>query len=508
MSQSNKGISPEIGQLCNIDDELFPFLEVKDTVKTDEPGYELVLIRAIKDHRLFWIEHLKGKDAVLAGSFEKLQELSTQSFPTDIFDSGVVYLIDYNRKNSKIVCRSDDFPQTITADPTLVSNIFDEGGIAHEFRDNLRIWVEGTVIRVFTIQIQSENGDFKNYTFYSTRSKIDSTNSQWEQGEGKPFIKQAFIDAAQNQNIDLKSFLDQEDLCHVFILRHPFNQIFSEIDQPEVYHIRSYKCGTTCTELKGDRVPGAKVLEKLTPDQAIRYIRNQGTVITMNPFKNVKIMQSDVMEKYEWMNDPVEKWYSFHGNPSMLQEFSSILVGRNKVLIDEVERLFEPRQNAMINFIHERLKLKIKQGKQYKELNSQNFVLTRVLAAVQKRFKIAKDNFDEKAALAKAKKAARGKPVRKPKVWYRKDEINAIKEELQELLTTNGDKYLQLQRFIEKEIKSENAKKARSEGKAPTQPKKSKKPIKVFAPDITEQLFVPDQTKWADMSPMREDASI
>tara|TARA_R110001632_G_scaffold147213_3_gene264277 strand:- start:4060 stop:5634 length:1575 start_codon:yes stop_codon:yes gene_type:complete len=524
MSKSNSIITNEIATLIGIDEDVAKFLQVKDTVKLTA-GYVLILIRALPTHRFDWIENLKEKDPVLAGSLESISKLKYESFPTDVFDSGVIYLINLEKKSSKIVCRSDDFPQLIEADPTMIGQFFDENQPGHQFRDNLRVWVEGTVIRVFTFEIDEDN-TLHQYTFFSTRSRIDSSASQWEQGEGKPFIKNSFIEAAKFQSINLES-LKEEDTCHVFILQDPFNQTFNEVEQPTLYHIRTYSCGeSNCDEIN-QKVSGAKRLEKMTPDEIVEYVRLGGTAITMNPFKNIKIILEPIREKYEWMNEPVKTWYKLQGNPDQLNTFKKIVKNRPKVIIDALESKHEEKIKIMTEFIHERLLQKLKNKDQYKKKDSNRY-LEQVIADVQKQFRSAKAAFDPKKAQKDAEKQSgknnkggKGKKQSQKKgkvqVWSRKDEIQAVELALKNFLKRNGLKFLELQKFIDREIKNVDSKKP-VDTKKPKHPKKEKKIRPVYQPDVSEKIFMPQQfpdlpdvyakQRWGDSDLPSDDKSI
>ena len=301
--------------------------------------------------------------------------------------------------------------------------------------------------------------------------------------------------------------MKEEDTCHVFILQDPFNQTFNEVDRPTLYHIRTYKCESSkCNEIKR-KVSGAKRLEKMTSEQIIEYVRLGGTAITMNPFKNVKIILEPIREKYEWMNEPVKTWYKFQGNPDQLKIFKQIIKNRPKVIVDNLETKHEEKLKIMIEFIHQRLLKKLKNKDQYKKLPSNRY-LDQVIGDVQKQFRVAKAAFDPKKAQKDASKRStknvkggkgqsRGKNQSQKKgkvqVWSRKDEMEAVEIALNNFLKRDGLKFLELQKFIEREIKNIDAKKPIDGPKKPKQPKREKKVKPVYQPDVSQKIFIPQQ---------------
>ena len=158
-----------------------------------QKSVSLISVRCRNGYRADWEKEMIKQDQSLLEMPEKLLALQRGPSPLDMFDSGIVFLVqpgaDEGTLQARVVSRSDDFPHKEKLQATLLKPYFDY----HSGLDGkIRQWGEGAIIRVFTIEVPAgksgadfnqtemdEDGVPKTMTFITSRTRLYCTTSQW-----------------------------------------------------------------------------------------------------------------------------------------------------------------------------------------------------------------------------------------------------------------------------------------------------------------------------------------
>lgn len=327
-------ISPQLAKIISLDQrqlELSFLLTIVDSKKINSTD-SLIMIRTVRNHHGLWEKHLREKDATLATDNIKFQAILSGGCPVDDFDSGKIYLVTKTQtkqedatievETASVVCRSDDYPYVCSMQPTLVRSYLEKAQ-----KTVLREWEQGAIIRVYTIEVavdalsQSSDGlgetiegaaKTRKMTFYASRSKIDCAESKWVNEKDCPKTRQAFLRACVTHGIR-ETDLQTPGTCHVFLFRHPFNQI-TNLTVPSdgvIVHIRSYQFNTSVGSYDplNFEIEGAKKVRDLTIDEAQEVILKGGVVMTRDPFRNTKYMLADTSKLFKWMESDPARMY-------------------------------------------------------------------------------------------------------------------------------------------------------------------------------------------------------
>ena len=466
-------ISPQLAKIISLNKhqlDLSFLLTIVDSKKINNTA-SLIMIRTVRNHHALWEKHLREKDDTLAADNIKLQAILSGGCPVDDFDSGKIYLVTKQKdtttgeEKASVVCRSDDYPYVCSMQATLVRSYLEKAQKTEQ--TVLREWEQGAIIRVYTIEVEDEpvegaGGEpiegaprglptSRKMTFYASRSKIDCADSKWVNEKDCPKTRQAFQKACVTHGIR-ETDLQTPGTCHVFLFRHPFNQI-TNLTVPAdgvIVHIRSYQFDTTVGtyEPLAFEIEGAKKVRDLTIDEAQEVILKGGVVMTRDPFRNTKYMLSDTSKLFKWMeSDPARMYMQLRGqDPVDLAFFMKHLQPWAIQKIETTRQSLEHNKAAAAVYLHSLFLIYRRRGEHpaFKKR-----IITDAIKHLTQRYREAKD-----AAIA----AGTFDPNPKPKGGARKGakqykpvfflgtnqehtkskEIEILTEYLETLMRTNG----------------------------------------------------------------------
>lgn len=377
-----------------------------------QKSVSLISVRCRNGYRADWEKEMIKQDASLLEMPEKLLALQKGPSPLDMFDSGVVFLVQPGAEEgtvqARIVSRSDDFPHKEKIQATLLRPYFDYHS---ELNGKVRQWGEGAIIRVFTIEVPAgkSGADFnevekdvdgvpKTMTFISSRTRLDCTSSQWVNLPECPFVTDCFKETLITQGIDFQE-LCKPWTCYAFLLRHPWNQIRDRtLTKPELILFRAYTCaGGDYTELPGavdhNAAPifkGVKLFPNLTTQEAIDVIMRGGVVMTNHAFNNIQIMLDTTAEEYEWLqttsSNPIMTYCELRNtSPSDCARFEALLFGWAKQKVDDFKRDYPVILASCISYLARRALLQHEQPKAEAALKKDRLVES-IMRAVRRDF--------------------------------------------------------------------------------------------------------------------------
>jgi hypothetical protein len=407
--------------LFSIPKNLASLVEIADSrTRPGESEPYLVLVRTKRNYRDIWIKAILREDPSWGETPAKLRALQESGCPVDIYDSGIIFQLytvhivqedgEHPMQLARIVCRTDDYPQQQIVDVANLDSFFAPN-------TDLREWIEGTVVRVFTLH--GEQGH-EPEVFYGTRGKIDCYRSRCVQRQDCPTIKEMFNEAFAASGLDPKIF-EKPGHCFAFIVVNEWNQLrvrqgvtlqvkpklvlfrayqfnglydfvsdgenevynlteglYQELDEPEI------------KELIGDM---SIHLPKLQPDQACEIIRKGGVVITSGAHQNAKFMTSETATEYSWLQkypSPVMTYFELRGQDlsyktNDAEHYRSILGGWMKELVEDAIAKRDQDFALAVNYILDRHILSVKSPDNEKRLATHKGV-TYVLIAIRNQY--------------------------------------------------------------------------------------------------------------------------
>ena len=373
-------ITPRLAKIISLNQrqlDLSFLLTIVDKKQIDSVT-SLVMIRTVRNHHGLWEKHLRDQDATLATDNIKFQAILSGGCPVDDFDSGKIYLVTKTKskqqdatveiETASVVCRSDDYPYVCAMQPTLVRSYLEKAQKTEQ--TVLREWEQGAIIRVYTILVADEpstdgtGGEpiegapkFRKLTFYASRSKIDCADSKWVNEKDCPKTRQAFQKACVTHGIR-ETDLQTPGTCHVFLFRHPFNQITNLTVPPDgvIVHIRSYQFDTSAGSYEPLQfeIVGSKKVRDLTIDEAQDVILKGGVVMTRDPFRNTKYMLLDTSKLFKWMeSDPARMYMALKSQePQELAFFMKHLQPWALQKIETTSKSLELNKAAAAMYLH------------------------------------------------------------------------------------------------------------------------------------------------------------
>ena len=373
-----------------------------------QKSVSLISVRSQNGYRADWEKEMIKQDQSLLEVPEKLLALQKGPSPLDMFDSGIVFLVQPGAEEgtvqARIVSRSDDFPHKEKIQATLLKSYFDYHS---EHDGKIRQWGEGAIIRVFTIEVSSgksgadfnqpeldEDGVPKTMTFISSRTRLDCTTSQWVNLPECPFVTDCFKETLITQGIDFRE-LCKPWTCFAFLLRHPWNQIRDRtLTKPELILFRAFTCnGGDYKAIEGDMTSlfkGVKLFPNLSKSEAIEVISKGGVVMTNHAFNNIQIMLDTTAEEYDWLqttsSNPVMTYCELRTtSPSDCARFEALLFGWAKKKVDDFKRDYPIILASTISYLSQRAKLQTEQPKAEAALKKDRLVES-ILRSVRRDF--------------------------------------------------------------------------------------------------------------------------
>ncbi len=395
-SISMRSLSDDETILFKVPSQFKGLVQVQDCqYLCSDKSMSVVLVRTIKNARDLWEKKMIKGDPSLGETPEKLIVLRQIVSPIDQFDSGICFLVQPGEKpgslQSRIVCRSDDYPGLKRLQATLVDSYFRSNET--KLDGNLREWVEGSIIRVFTFEVTLPNEkSLTKFTFYSSRSKVDCSGSQWVNLPDCPFTKDAFQAAMDFQKISHDD-VEKVNRCFAFVLRDPWNQIRSQIETPSLVHFRSYRFDLEYEEID-EVIPNAIIMPPVSLTEASEMVLNGKVVITTNAFNNIKIMLDKTAKEYEWLettsSNPVMKYCELKAcSPQDLNHYESLLFGWAKDKVDEFKLNYPVLIAQTGDYIYRRLIMTLEHPKAAEALDK-NHTIDNIIRTVKRAFTVEK----------------------------------------------------------------------------------------------------------------------
>lgn len=373
-----RNVTPTESELFGVPSQFRHLVQVTDCKALDAAkSVNLVSVRTRNGYRKDWEQEMIKRDQTLLEVPEKLLALQEGPSPLDVFDSGIVYLVQPGAEpgtfQARIVSRTDDYPHKKRLQATLVRPYFE---MHKELDHQVRQWVEGAIIRVFTVLVPIPGTNPEQYeldvdgvpkvlVFISSRNKIECSTSQWINVPECPFVNDAFMEAAALQGIKMSDF-NKPWRCYAFVLRHHWNQIRDRsLKQPELILFKTFSCeGGTYVEIPlaetGMEIHGTKVLPTLSCAEAAKIVLEEGAVIiTTKPFNNMQITMEATAEEYDWLTskskNPIITYCELRSSsPHDCARYEAILFGWAK---DKVEAFKKDYPNILLrtsNFLQKR----------------------------------------------------------------------------------------------------------------------------------------------------------
>lgn len=457
--EGKNSLSPAQALSFGIPEELAKFAEIVDQQEFDVPvKTKLVIVRTIPDWRDLYIKHLIQKDSKGVATAEQIARLKKKHCILDTFDGGIVYQIfDDESKKPRMIRRTFDYPREESIAKSLVEKYFQKRDFG-----NLYEWLEATILSVFTI-----NGK----TFFSTRSKIDCSRSKSCQDVNCPTMLKIFENACENHGINIDAF-KTEGVCHVLILRDPWNQITNTgLEKSTLIHHASYDFSEEGVykqvEKKFEGIPSRT---NLTKERAIEIIQKGGIVVEDGDFANMKIMSQDTASLYETLKSgsisPILEYFKLLStNNEKAAEFLSIVNPYSKQKIEQYLQDETVLRDNVIEYLYWRLILKLTNPDEDKK-QKVNKRIDSALKFVMISYASAKDA--EKGKKGKQKKKFLWGGTTKTEELNQK---NSFMDYLMKLRNENGGEYYCLLRDCKVEQKSEKVRQEKR-AKAVTEDKK------------------------------------
>lgn len=457
-----KNLSSEQLILFGIPESCKHLVEIADSkTRENEPEPYLVLVRVKKNYREHWINSFIKQDPTLKESPERLRYLEQADCPVDMYDSGIIYHIIRTPEYCKavIVCRTDDYPKQYIVDEKLVDKLFTNeiyqpsepasksyeilkssnsnddindlsssqinmataminsqlsvspspyqsspspDNITIDQNCDLREWIEGTVVRVFTLEAY---GNHPAETHIGTRGKIDCFNSKCVQTKECPTVREMFEEAIAPYNIN-RSSIEVPGICFAFIVINKWNQLRKPLpEKPNIVLFRTYSFVRNdyfeIDDPDMQREIGIEIpvqLPKLTVEQARNIIKNGGVVITNKEYKNIKYMTDTTAREYNWLqrlSNPAMTYYDLKSKSiEDANRFKSILNGWMLEFLEEAIASHDVSVAEAIDYILDRhlLYLRAPGGEASLE---QNQGISQIMAAVRRAHFIAKKEFEQ-----------------------------------------------------------------------------------------------------------------